>query len=62
VPNWPDPITVSAQAPPRAPPYTFYLRGLAGLDSRAFRPRVTSDLNECFRLTGLTDAEVPWSG
>ena len=62
VENWPDPIAVSAQAPPGAPPYTFDLHGLQGLDTRSFPPRVTTAMDECFRLTHLTDAEVPWSG
>jgi hypothetical protein len=62
VPTWPDPIPVSAQAPPGAPPYTFNLNGLQGLDTRSFSPQITSAMNECFQLTDLTDAEVPWSG
>lgn len=62
VASWPDPIAVSAQAPPGAPPYTFDLHGLAGLDTRSFSPQITSVMNECFHLTDLTDAEVPWSG
>jgi hypothetical protein len=62
VANWPDPIPVSAQAPLGAPPYTFDLNGLQGLDARSFSPQITTVMNECFRLTHLTDAEVPWSG
>jgi hypothetical protein len=61
VSNWPDPTPVSAQAPPGAPPYTFNLQGLQGLDGRSFSPQITTAMNECFRLTHLTDAEVPWS-
>jgi hypothetical protein len=62
VTNWPDPIPVSTQAPPGAPPYTFDLNGLQGLDTRSFSPQITTAMNECFRLTHLTDSEVPWSG
>ena len=61
VSNWPDPVPVSTQAPAGAPPYTFDLEGLQGLDGRSFSPRINSAMNECFRLTHLTDAEVPWS-
>jgi hypothetical protein len=60
--NWPDPIPVSPQAPPGAPPYTFDLHGLQGLDGRSFSAQINDVMNECFRLTDLTDAEVPWSG
>jgi hypothetical protein len=62
VANWPDPVPVSAQAPPGSPPYTFALDGLQGLDGRSFSPQITTTMNDCFRLTHLTDAEVPWSG
>ena len=62
VENWPDPVAVSAQAPPGAPPYTFDLHGLQGLDQRSFSAQINTAMNECFRLTHLTDAQVPWSG
>jgi hypothetical protein len=59
--NWPDPIPVSAQAPPGAPPYMFDLAGLQGLDGSSFSPQITAAMNECFRLTHLTNARVPWT-
>lgn len=62
VSNWPDPIPVSSEAPPGAPPYTFDLHGRLGLDGRSFSPEITSTMNDCFHLTRLTDAQVPWSG
>lgn len=62
VSGWPDPIPVSPEAPAGVPPSTFDLQGLPGLDSRSFAPQTTTALHECFRLTRLTDAEVPWSG
>jgi hypothetical protein len=62
VASWPDPIPVSAQAPAGAPPYPFDLNGLPGLDTRSFSPQITTAMNNCFRLTHLTDSQVPWSG
>jgi hypothetical protein len=61
VSNWPDPIPVSAQAPPGAPPFNFDLHGLPGLDGRSFSPQINTTMSKCFHLTRLTDAEVPWS-
>jgi len=62
VQNWPDPIPVSVEAPPGAPPYTFDLDGLHGLDTRSFSPQITAAMSRCFAETHLSDAEVPWSG
>jgi hypothetical protein len=64
VSNWPDPTTAPSDAVAMgAPPYMFQMQGLQGLDGAgAFSPRITTALDECFRLTGLTNQEVPWTG